>query len=174
MEEPLSSPEDLESDLISNSDSLLESESEIESSDSEAGDGVESLGPGLAVSSSVTSLSRSPAPGSQYSSSTEPEESLSVASRKRGEVKRRKKRKRVSTDSSRSNADTKTVLIEDALKLSDKDKLSQLAVSEGGLICDEVIHLTEIELNTQILQFSSKVTGKSLAEIITDQPFRNT
>jgi len=132
----LSSPEDLESDLISNSDSLLETESEIESSGSELDDGVESLGPGLAVSSSVTSVSRSPAPGSQYSSSTEPEESLSVASRKRGEVKRRKKRKRVSTD--RSLADTKTVLIEDALKLGDKDKLSQLAVSEGGLICDEL------------------------------------
>ena len=144
MEEPLSSPEDLESDLISNSDSLLETESEIESSGSDHDDGVESLGPGLTVSSSVTSVSRSPAPGSQYSSSTEPEESLSVASRKRGEVKRRKKRKRMSTD--RSLADSKTVLIEDALKLGDKDKLSQLAVSEGGLICDEVSHLTEFEL----------------------------
>ena len=137
MEEPLSSPEDLESDLISNSDNLLETESEVEASDSD--DGVESLGPGLPVSSSVTSVSRSPAPGSQYSSSTEPEESLSVASRKRGEVKRRKKRKRASTD--RAITDTKTVLIEDALKLGDKDKLSQLAVSDGGLICDEVNHL---------------------------------
>ena len=50
----------------------------------------------------------------------------------------------MSTD--RSLADTKTALIEDALKLGDKDKLSQLAVSEGGLICDEVNHLTEFEL----------------------------
>lgn len=134
MEEPLSSPEDLESDLISNSENLLETESEVESSDSECDDaGVESLGPGLSVSTSRASISRSP--GSQYSSSTEPEESLSVASRKRGEVKRRKKRKRVSTD---KPLNTKTVLIEDAIKVCDKDKLSQLAVSDGGLICDEV------------------------------------
>ena len=160
MEEPLSSPEDLESDLISNSDSLLETESEIESSGSDIDDGVESLGPGLAVSSSVTSVT----PGSQYSSSTDPEESLSVASRKRGEVKRRKKRKRVSTD--RSHADAKTVLIEDALKQSDKDKLSQLAVSDGGLICDEVIHNDEIFIF--ILKLSSTVTCKSLAETVTD------
>ena len=127
MDERESSPEDLESDF--NSD---DNDSVDESNDNYDSDAIENLGTQLPVSTSRASLSRSQC--SQYSSSTE-EESQSNNLKVR---KRRKKRQKSSSNSSSVNA-SKLALIENALTSCDKDKLSQLAVSQGGLLSDEVI-----------------------------------
>ena len=127
MDERESSPEDLESDF--NSD---DNDSVDESNDNYDSDAIECLGNQLPVSNSRASLSRSQC--SQYSSSTE-EESQSNNLKVR---KRRKKRQKSSSCNNGVNVG-KLALIENALNICDKDKLSQLAVSEGGLLSDEVI-----------------------------------
>lgn len=53
------------------------------------------------------------------------------------QVRRRKKRKRPLGETERRTRQ-KSVKIEEALRTGDKDKLSQLAVSDGGLLTDEV------------------------------------
>ena len=129
MDERESSPEDLESDF--NSD---DNDSVDESNDNYDSDAIENLGTQLPVSTSRASLSRSQC--SQYSSSTE-EESQSNNLKVR---KRRKKRQKSSSSCNNSSVNaSKLALIENALTSCDKDKLSQLAVSQGGLLSDEVI-----------------------------------
>ena len=121
MEENLSSPpEDLESDF----------EDET-SKESEAG-GCDGEGIGLLEVPSRLSFTRS---CSQYSSSSE---DVSSASSK---VRRRKKRKRRGG----SGSSQKLEVIEEAVKAGDKDRLSQLAVSQGGLLSDEVRGIEYIE-----------------------------
>ena len=132
MEEPLSSPEDLESDFTSKESDNDETDSDDIEIDVE--EAVESIGTQLPVSASRASISLSQ--GSQFSSSSE-DDSFSNKKRGSGEVRRRKKRKRGSTIAEKI-VNKKSSLIEDALKICDKDKLSQLAVSEGGLLSDEV------------------------------------
>merc|ERR1719187_2471802 len=53
------------------------------------------------------------------------------------QVRRRKKRKRPVGETEKKTRQ-KSVWIEEALRTGDKDKLSQLAVSDGGLLTDEV------------------------------------
>ena len=134
MDEPLSSPEDLESDFTSKESDNDETDPDIEvSTGGDADEEVESIGTQLPVSASRASISLSQ--GSQFSSSSEDDS----FNKKRGSggVRRRKKRKRGSTKTEKI-VHIKSSLIEDALKICDKDKLSQLAVSEGGLLSDEV------------------------------------
>ena len=133
MEEPISSPEDLESDFTSKESD--NDESDIELDDDEDEEMVETIGTQLPVSASRASVSMSQ--GSQFSSSSSEDDSFSNKKKSLGEVRRRKKRKRGSTNSDKI-VNNKSSLIEDALRICDKDKLSQLAVSEGGLLCDEV------------------------------------
>ena len=113
MEENLSSPEDLESDFVDET-------SEDGECDGEA--------PGMVPSR--LSFTRS---CSQYSSS-ELEDGSSTAHRTKVR-RRRKRRKRVRSGMVRSG---KEEVIEAAVRAGDKDRLSQLAVSEGGLLSDEV------------------------------------
>jgi len=72
---------------------------------------------------------------SQYSSSSE--DSVSMKEVVQVQVRRRKKRKRPLGETERRTRQ-KSVKIEEALRTGDKDKLSQLAVSDGGLLTDEV------------------------------------
>jgi len=72
---------------------------------------------------------------SQYSSSSE--DSSSMKEVVQVQVRRRKKRKRPLGETERRSRQ-KSVRIEEALRTGDKDKLSQLAVSDGGLLTDEV------------------------------------
>ena len=115
MEENLSSPEDLESDFVDET-------SEDGECDGEA--------PGIAEVPSRLSFTRS---CSQYSSS-ELEDGSSTAHRTKVR-RRRKRRKRGRSGMVRSG---KEEVIEAAVRAGDKDRLSQLAVSEGGLLSDEV------------------------------------
>ena len=165
MEERLSSPEDLESDFESESEQH-ESESNIEASSAVEEPEVETLTQQLPVSSSRTSFTRS-GPGSPHSSSTDTEDT----SRSRGLVKRRKKRKRVSVSSSEKFVNNKSSVIEDALKICDKDKLSQLAVSEGGLLCDEVsiLYLCVSILNAFSILIVLAAADQSVAETAGNQ-----
>jgi len=135
MEDHVSSPEDLEPDFTTKESGNSDSDIDLSSDDDhDRSTEIETLGTRLIVSNSRASISLSQ--GSQYSSTTDDE---SNSSRKRGDVKRRKKRKRISASSSSDHfVSNKSNLIEDALKICDKDKLSQLAVSEGGLLCDEM------------------------------------
>ena len=119
MEENLSSPEDLESDF-----------DEERSAESEPGQSA-GEGPGLLEVPSRLSFTRS---CSQYSSSS-PEEDLSAATRVR---RRRKRRKRRGGGGGGSSQSQKKVMIQEAVLGGDRDRLSQLAVSEGGLLSDEV------------------------------------
>jgi len=70
---------------------------------------------------------------SHYSSSSDD----TVSSREVVQVRRRKKRKRPVGEQERLIRQ-KTAWIEEALRSCDKDRLGQLAVSEGGLLSDEV------------------------------------
>jgi len=133
MEEPISSPEDLESDFTSKESDNDESDIELDDDDDE--EMVETIGTQLPVSASRASVSMSQ--GSQFSSSSSEDDSFSNKKKSLGEVRRRKKRKRGSTNNDKI-VNNKSSLIEDALRICDKDKLSQLAVSEGGLLCDEL------------------------------------
>ena len=119
MEENLSSPEDLESDF-----------DEERSAESEPGQSA-GEGPGLLEVPSRLSFTRS---CSQYSSSS-PEEDLSAATRVR---RRRKRTKRRGGGGGGSSQSQKKVMIQEAVLAGDRDRLSQLAVSEGGLLSDEV------------------------------------
>ena len=119
MEENLSSPADLESDFVDET-----------SKESDAG-GCDGDTVGLLEVPSRLSLNRS---CSQYSSSSEEGWSSSASTK----VRRRRKRKRRSKDTSGSSQREKEEVIEAAVKAGDKDRLSQLAVSEGGLVSDEV------------------------------------
>ena len=159
MEEPISSPEDLESDFTSKESD--NDESDIELDDDE--EMVETIGTQLPVSASRASVSMSQ--GSQFSSSSSEDDSFSNKKKSLGEVRRRKKRKRGSTNNDKI-VNNKSSLIEDALRICDKDKLSQLAVSEGGLLCDEV---NRKEVTCQIFILITLAANKSLAQIIGDQ-----
>lgn len=117
MEENISSPEDLESDFVDET-------SEDGEYDGEA--------PGQPEVPSRLSFTRS---CSQYSSS-ELEDGSSTANRTKGR-RRRKRRKRGPGRSGMVSCEKEEV-IEAALRAGDKDRLSQLAVSEGGLLSDEV------------------------------------
>ena len=119
MEENLSSPADLESDFVDET-----------SKESDAG-GCDGDTVGLLEVPSRLSLNRS---CSQYSSSSEEGWSSSASTK----VRRRRKRKRRSKETSGSSQREKEEVIEAAVKAGDKDRLSQLAVSEGGLVSDEV------------------------------------
>jgi len=70
---------------------------------------------------------------SQYSSTSDD----SVSVKEMVKVRRRKKRKRPVGETKRKTRQ-KSVWIEEALRTGDKDRLSQLAVSDGGLLTDEV------------------------------------
>ena len=118
MEENLSSPDDLESDF----DEERSAESEPDQSAGE--------GPGLLEVPSRLSFTRS---CSQYSSSSL-EEDHSAATKVRRKRRRRKRR----GGGGVSSQSQKTVMIEEAVVAGDRDRLSQLAVSEGGLLSDEV------------------------------------
>ena len=118
MEENLSSPDDLESDF----DEKRSAESEPGESDGE--------GPGMLEVPSRLSFTRS---CSQYSSSS-PEEDLSAATR----VRRRRRRRKRRGGGGGSSQSQKKVMIQEAVLAGDRDRLSQLAVSEGGLLSDEV------------------------------------
>ena len=122
MEENLSSPEDLESDF-----------DEERSAESEPGQSA-GEGPGLLEVPSRLSFTRS---CSQYSSSS-PEEDLSAATRVRRRRKRRKRRGGGGGGGGGSSQSQKKVMIQEAVLAGDRDRLSQLAVSEGGLLSDEV------------------------------------
>ena len=148
MEEPISSPEDLESDFTSKESD--NDESDIELDDDDDDEMVETIGTQLPVSASRASVSMSQ--GSQFSSSSSEDDSFSNKKKSLGEVRRRKKRKRGSTNNDKI-VNNKSSLIEDALRICDKDKLSQLAVSEGGLLCDEV-NREEMMLNIHFTYFS--------------------
>ena len=124
MEENLSSPEDLESDF--------DGERSAESLPGEAGES-DGEGPGLLEVPSRLSFTRS---CSQYSSSSAEETSAAT------KVRRRRRRKRKGGGGGGgggvSSQSPKIVLIADAVTAGDRDRLSQLAVSEGGLLSDEV------------------------------------
>ena len=122
MEENLSSPDDLESDF----DEERSAESEPSQSAGE--------GPGLLEVPSRLSFTRS---CSQYSSSS-PEEDLSAATRVRRRRRRRKRRGGGGGGGGVSSQSQKKVMIQEAVLAGDRDRLSQLAVSEGGLLSDEV------------------------------------
>ena len=125
MEENLSSPEDLESDF--------DGERSAESLPGEAGES-DGEGPGLLEVPSRLSFTRS---CSQYSSSSAEETSAATKVRRR----RRRKRKGGGGGGGVSSQSPKIVLIADAVTAGDRDRLSQLAVSEGGLLSDEVREL---------------------------------
>ena len=120
MEENLSSPEDLESDF-----------DEERSAESEPGDS-DGDGPGMLEVPSRLSFTRS---CSQYSSSSLDEETATKVRRRR---KRRKRRGLGGASGSSQSQSHKNQMIEEAVRAGDKDRLSQLAVSEGGLLSDEV------------------------------------
>ena len=120
MEENLSSPEDLESDF-----------DEERSAESEPGDS-DGEGPGMLEVPSRLSFTRS---CSQYSSSSLDEETATKVRRRR---KRRKRRGLGGASGSSQSQSHKNQMIEEAVRAGDKDRLSQLAVSEGGLLSDEV------------------------------------
>ena len=120
MEENLSSPEDLESDF-----------DEERSAESGPGDS-DGEGPGMLEVPSRLSFTRS---CSQYSSSSL-EEDHSAATKVRR--KRRRRKRRGGGGGGVSSQSQKTVKIEEAVVAGDRDRLSQLAVSEGGLLSDEV------------------------------------
>ena len=125
MEENLSSPEDLESDF-----------DEERSAESEPGDS-DGEGPGMLEVPSRLSFTRS---CSQYSSSSLDDES-SAATKVRRRKRRRRKRRGlggVSGSSQNQSPSKKTEMIEEAVRAGDRDRLSQLAVGEGGLLSDEV------------------------------------
>ena len=92
-------------------------------------------GQGQSCGRSLGGRSSLPPSISQYSSSSE--ESVSVKEVVQVQVRRRKKRKRPLGETERKTRQ-KSVWIEEALRSGDKDKLSQLAVSDGGLLTDEV------------------------------------
>ena len=143
MEENLSSPpEDLESDF----------EDET-SKESEAG-GCDGEGLGLLEVPSRLSFTRS---CSQYSSSSE---DMSSASSK---VRRRKKRKRRGRGGSGSSQ--KLEVIEEAVRAGDKDRLSQLAVSQGGLLSDEVRGEGEIVKNILRVSYINYLYTKYILQI---------
>ena len=121
MEENLSSPEDLESDF-----------DEERSNESEPGDS-DGEGPGMLEVPSRLSFTRS---CSQYSSSSADETGAATKVRRRRRRRRRGGQGGVS-GSSHSHSQ-KNEMIEEAVKAGDRDRLSQLAVSEGGLLSDEV------------------------------------
>ena len=124
MEENLSSPEDLESDF--------DGERSAESLPGEAGES-DGEGPGMLEVPSRLSFTRS---CSQYSSSSAEETSAAT------KVRRRRRRKRKGGGGGGvSSQSPKIVLIADAVTAGDRDRLSQLAVSEGGLLSDEVREL---------------------------------
>ena len=127
MEENLSSPEDLESDF--------DGERSAESLPGEAGES-DGEGPGMLEVPSRLSFTRS---CSQYSSSSAEETSAATKVRRR----RRRKRKGGGRGGGGgvSSQSPKIVLIADAVTAGDRDRLSQLAVSEGGLLSDEVREL---------------------------------
>ena len=123
MEENLSSPEDLESDF-----------DEERSAESEPGDS-DGEGPGMLEVPSRLSFTRS---CSQYSSSSMEEETSAATKLRR---RRRKKKRRGLGGVSGSSQSQKNEMIEEAVRAGDRDRLSQLAVSEGGLLSDEVREL---------------------------------
>ena len=120
MEENLSSPEDLESDF-----------DEERSAESEPGDS-DGEGPGMLEVPSRLSFTRS---CSQYSSSSMEEETSAATKLRR---RRRKKKRRGLGGVSGSSQSQKNEMIEEAVRAGDRDRLSQLAVGEGGLLSDEV------------------------------------
>ena len=120
MEENLSSPEDLESDF-----------DEERSAESGPGD-TDGEGPGMLEVPSRLSFTRS---CSQYSSSSMEEETSAATKLRR---RRRKKKRRGLGGVSGSSQSQKNEMIEEAVRAGDRDRLSQLAVSEGGLLSDEV------------------------------------
>ena len=122
MEENLSSPEDLESDF-----------DEERSAESEPGDS-DGEGPGMLEVPSRLSFTRS---CSQYSSSSL-EDETSPATKVRRRRRRRKRRGLGGVSGSSQSQSHKNQMIEEAVRAADRDRLSQLAVSEGGLLSDEV------------------------------------
>ena len=98
---------------------------------------------------------------SQYSSSSEDSSSMKEVV----QVRRRKKRKRPLGETERRSRQ-KSVRIEEALRTGDKDKLSQLAVSDGGLLTDEVRILHEKHHVDEVHHVGE---GESMAQTIGDQ-----
>ena len=133
MEDHNSSPEDLEPDFTTKESDNSDTDLDVNLND--RSDEIENITGHLILSSSRASITLSQ--GSQFSSTSDDESANST--RKRGKVRRRQKRKRLSSSKSvELFNNNKSTLIEDALNNCDKDKLNQLAVSEGGLLRDEV------------------------------------
>ena len=158
MEDLNSSPEDLEPDFTTKESD--NSDTDLEINLNEKSDDIETISGQLIISNSRASITLSQ--GSQYSSTTDDESS---SSRRRGKVKRRQKRKRLSSSKSVDQfVNNKSSLIEDALTICDKDKLNQLAVSEGGLLRDEVMgKLKIVNVNLNII-FQLSVAGTGMAK----------
>ena len=156
MEENLSSPEDLESDF-----------DEERSDESEPGDS-DGEGPGMLEVPSRLSFTRS---CSQYSSSSAEETGAATKVRRRRRRRRRGGQGGVS-GSSHSHSQ-KSQIIEEAVKAGDRDRLSQLAVSEGGLLSDEVRELGLMAPAGQSLPGPCLDESDGLAQAAGDKPARN-